>query len=57
MGTVMMAGRSCHDGCTHIPMLAWGGPFARGGQRVEELVSLIDIPPTLLASSWLDRAK
>lgn len=43
--------RSCHDGCTHIPMLAWGGPFARGGQRVEELVSLIDIPPTLLASA------
>jgi arylsulfatase A-like enzyme len=43
--------RSCHDGCTHIPMLAWGGPFARGGQRVEELVSLIDIPPTLLAGA------
>ena len=32
-------------------MLAWGGPFARGGQRVEELVSLIDIPPTLLAGA------
>ena len=41
--------RSCHDGCLRIPMIAWGPGF-RGGDVIDELVSLIDIPPTLLIS-------
>ena len=39
--------RSCEDGCLHIPLIAWGGPFAGGG-RISDLVSLIDVPPTVL---------
>jgi len=39
--------RSCHDGCIHIPMIAYGGAFS-GGKTINELVSLIDIPATLL---------
>ncbi len=39
--------RSCHDGCTHIPMLAVGGDF-NGVGTVEDMVSLLDIPATLL---------
>ncbi len=39
--------RSCHDGCTHIPMLAVGGDF-NGVGAVEDMVSLLDIPATLL---------
>ena len=39
--------RSCEDGCLHIPLIAWGGPF-RGAGRCGELVSLIDVPPTIL---------
>jgi uncharacterized sulfatase len=39
--------RSCEDGCLRVPMIAWGGGFM-GGHVVDELVSLIDVPPTLL---------
>lgn len=39
--------RSCHDGCTHIPMIICGPGF-RGGKVIDELVSLLDIPATLL---------
>jgi arylsulfatase A-like enzyme len=45
--------RSCHDSCTHIPMVAWGPGF-RGGKVVDELVSLIDVPPTLLAVGGIE---
>ena len=45
--------RSCHDGCVHIPMVACGPGF-RGGKTVEEMVSLIDIPPTILTAGGLD---
>lgn len=41
--------RSCHDGCIRIPMIAHGPGF-NGGHVVENLVSLIDIPPTILAA-------
>ena len=41
--------RSCHDGTIRIPMIACGPGFI-GGKVVEDLVSLIDIPPTLLAA-------
>ncbi len=39
--------RSCHDGSTHIPMIITGPGF-NGGKVVEDLVSLIDLPTTLL---------
>ncbi|NLF29589.1 MAG: sulfatase-like hydrolase/transferase [Planctomycetes bacterium] len=41
--------RSCHDAAIRIPLIACGPGF-RGGQVVEELVSLIDLPPTILAA-------
>lgn len=39
--------RSCHDGCIHIPLIACGPGFDGGGSR-EEMVSLMDLPATLL---------
>ena len=39
--------RACHDGCIHIPMVVCGPGF-RGGRRVDRMVSLLDIPPTIL---------
>lgn len=39
--------RSCHDASIRVPTALWGGPFAGGGQ-IEQLVSLVDLPPTLL---------
>jgi len=44
--------RACHDGCTRIPMVVCGPGF-RKGKVVEELVSLIDVPPTLLAAGGM----
>jgi len=41
--------RSCHDACIRVPMIACGPGFA-GGQIVHDLVSLIDLPPTILAA-------
>jgi uncharacterized sulfatase len=41
--------RSCHEGSIRIPMVATGPGF-RGGRTIEPLVSLIDIPPTVLAA-------
>ncbi|MFP4176935.1 MAG: sulfatase-like hydrolase/transferase [Candidatus Brocadiia bacterium] len=45
--------RACHDGCTHIPMVI-RGPGFEGGQKRQEMVNLIDTPPTLLRSAGLD---
>ncbi|MFP4053911.1 MAG: sulfatase-like hydrolase/transferase [Phycisphaerae bacterium] len=45
--------RSCHESSIRIPMIAAGGSF-RGGKVVRELVSLIDLPPTLLDEAGLD---
>jgi uncharacterized sulfatase len=39
--------RSCHDSAIHTPLVILGGPF-RGGGVQSRLVSLIDLPPTLL---------
>ena len=39
--------RSCHEASIHVPLIA-RGPGFRGGRRVRELVSLMDLPPTLL---------
>jgi len=44
--------RACHDGCTHIPMIAYGPGFM-GGRVVNELASLIDIPATLMDCAGL----
>ena len=46
--------RSCHDGCLRVPLLM-RGPGFRGGLDVNELVSLIDLPPTLLATAGVDK--
>lgn len=40
--------RTCHDSATHTPLIIAGGGF-RGGKTEERLVSLIDLPPTLLS--------
>ncbi len=39
--------RSCHDGCTHIPLIITGPGF-NNGKKVEEMVSLMDLPATML---------
>ena len=44
--------RSCHDGSIRIP-LAISGPGFTGGGRVREMVSLVDVPPTLLEACGL----
>ena len=45
--------RSCHESSIHIPMIAYGPGF-EGGNEIEELVSLIDIPATLLKCAGLE---
>ena len=40
--------RACHDGDIHVPLLICGPGF-EGGRVVPDMVSLLDIPPTLLA--------
>lgn len=44
--------RACHDGCSRIPM-ALSGPGLRGGGQIREVVSLVDMPPTLLDAAGL----
>jgi arylsulfatase A-like enzyme len=39
--------RSCHESSIRIP-LAFQGPGFDGGGQIRELVSLVDVPPTLL---------
>lgn len=46
--------RSCHDACTHIPMVIYA-PGLKGGKRIPEMVSLIDIPPTILSFAGLEK--
>ncbi|WOO40914.1 sulfatase-like hydrolase/transferase [Rubellicoccus peritrichatus] len=45
--------RSIHDASVHVPTAFWGGPFNSGG-RIEEMVSLVDLPPSLLDGAGLD---
>jgi uncharacterized sulfatase len=45
--------RSCHDASLHIPMVARGGPFA-GGRTADQLVSLLDVAPTVLRAAGAD---
>lgn len=44
--------RSCHESSLRVPM-AITGPGFKGGGRVEKLVSLIDLPPTLLDAAGI----
>jgi arylsulfatase A-like enzyme len=44
--------RSCHDSSIRVP-LALSGPGFDGGGQLREMVSLIDLPPTLLDAARL----
>jgi uncharacterized sulfatase len=44
--------RSCHDNSIRVPMIAHGPGFT-GGKVVRQLVSLIDLPPTLLTAGGI----
>lgn len=39
--------RSCHENSIRVPLVITGGPFTNGG-KIEDLVSLIDLPKTIL---------
>ncbi len=45
--------RSCHDASVRVPTMFYGGPFTGGG-RLSQMVSLIDLPPSLLAAADID---
>ena len=45
--------RSCHDGCIHVPMVIHGPGFT-GGRTVEDLVSLMNLPPTIMTAGGLE---
>ena len=44
--------RSCHESCVRIPTMVTGPGFDGGG-RIRDLVSLVDLPPTILDSAGL----
>ena len=48
--------RSCHESAIRIPT-ALGGPGFDGGGQVKDLVSLIDLPPTLLDAAGIEVPK
>ncbi|TFG13268.1 MAG: arylsulfatase, partial [Promethearchaeota archaeon] len=48
--------RSCHESSIHIPLVI-RGPHFFGGKTISELVSLIDIPPTLLRCAGIEPPK
>lgn len=45
--------RSCHDSSIHIPLVIRGGDF-KGGYIDNRMVSLIDLPATILAAADID---
>ncbi|TFF89546.1 MAG: arylsulfatase [Promethearchaeota archaeon] len=45
--------RSCHEASIHIPLVIKGPGFEEG-QQIDELVSLIDLPPTLLRCAGIN---
>jgi len=45
--------RSCHEASIRVPGAIWGPGFDGGG-RIRELVSLIDLPPTLLDAAGIE---
>lgn len=46
--------RSCHSASTHIPLVIFGGAYKKGKLDAQKLVSLIDLPPTLLTAAGID---
>jgi len=42
--------RTCHENAIRVPLILHGGGFA-GGRVVRDLVSLVDLPPTLLTAA------
>jgi len=44
--------RSCHDSSIRVPMI-FNGPGFTGGNKISQLVSLMDIPPTILMSGGI----
>jgi arylsulfatase A-like enzyme len=45
--------RSCHEASIRVPLIACGPGF-RGGKVIDELVSLIDLPPTVLVAGGIE---
>ncbi|MBM3213033.1 arylsulfatase, partial [Candidatus Poribacteria bacterium] len=45
--------RSCHDSCIRIPMVI-SGPGFKDKVIIDELVSLIDLPPTIVTAAGLE---
>ena len=45
--------RSCHDSSIHVPLVIHGGCF-NGRGNVKTLVSLLDVPSTILASAGIE---
>ncbi|CAN5386390.1 sulfatase [soil metagenome] len=45
--------RSCHESSIRVPT-AWAGPGFFGGGKIDQLVSLIDLPPTLLDAAGIE---
>lgn len=45
--------RSCHDSSIHVPLVIRGGKFT-GGKADSRMVSLIDLPSTVLAAADID---
>ena len=45
--------RSCHESSIRVPTVI-SGPGFEGGGQVQELVSLVDLPPTLLDAAGLE---
>ncbi len=48
--------RSCHESSIRVPTV-FSGPGFKGGGQVQPLVSLIDLPPTLLDAAGLEVPK
>ncbi len=44
--------RSCHESSIRVPTALWGPGFDGGG-RIRQLVSLVDLPPTLLDAAGI----
>ncbi len=44
--------RSCHEASARVPTMLHGGPFCSGG-RLNQMVSLLDLPPTLLDAAGI----
>ena len=45
--------RSCHENSIRVPLIAQGPGF-EGGRVVDDIVSLIDLPPTVLKAGGID---